>query len=85
MTPREILLKMFEWIAQEQEKAEKPGGETFMYTSLTYCASKVVAGGQLHEVVSLLQTTAKTEGGTTDAMRPFRAIFLINRTLATLV
>jgi hypothetical protein len=83
MTPREILLKMLEWIAEEQEKAAKPGGEAFVYTSLTYCASQVGAGEKLGEVVRLLQSTAKIEGGTTDAMRPHRAIFLINRTLAT--
>ena len=85
MSLREILQKMLEWIVQEQEKATKPGGEPFIYTSLTYCASQAGAGEQLGEVVKLLQTTAKAEGGTTDAVRPFRAIFLINRTLAILV
>jgi hypothetical protein len=85
MNPREILLKMLEWIAEEQKKARKPGGESFEFTSLTYCASKVGAGGQLDEVVKLLRTTAKAEGGTADAVRPHRAIFLINRTLVSLV
>ena len=87
MTVREtlvILLKMFLWIVEEQKKAAKPGGEPFIYTSLTYCASQAGAGEQLGAVVKLLQATAKAEGGTTDAVRPHRAIFLINRTLATL-
>ena len=83
MTPREILLKMLEWIAEEQKKAAQVGGEPFIYLSLRYCASQVGAGERTDEVVRLLQKTVSEEPPHMqfDAVRPFRAIFLVNRTL----
>ncbi len=85
MTPREILQKMLGWIAEEKRKSTQPGGDPFEYMSLTYCASEVGAGEQLGEVVKLLQKSVKAEPPCMpfDAMRHNRAIFLINRTLAT--
>lgn len=81
-----VLLKMREWIEAELAKSELPGAEAFVFTSLSFCTTKVEAGDAKREVLSLLHTTVKNEPpyGPFDAMRPHRALFLINRTLATL-
>lgn len=84
MTHTEILQKMRIWIAEQLSNAEKPGGEAFTYTSLTYCAGQVGAGAAWQEVIAMLQATAERERlGKYDVVRPHGAYFLIDRTLAT--
>lgn len=86
VTPRFVLLKMRVWIETELDKATLPHNEPFVFTSLSYCASKIGAGSVKQEVLDLLHATVRHEcsGKTCDAMRPHRALFLINRTLANL-
>lgn len=83
MAPWDILLKMLLWIHKEQKKSEAVGGEPFIYLSLLYCASQVGANERTDKVVRLLQKTVSEEPPHMqfDAVRPYRAIFLINRTL----
>ncbi len=80
----QLLRKMLQWISQEQEKSTRVGGEPFIYMSLRYCATQAAHIVHTDELVRLVQITAKAEGGTTDVVRPHRAIFLINRTIVTL-
>lgn len=85
MSPREVLLKMLEWIGSEQLKARQPNAEKFVLTSLTFCAGKVADEASAAEAVRLLQMTTKIERQvkTHDVVEPQVARFIINRALAT--
>ena len=85
MSHRDILLRMRGWIEAEMEKAKLPGGEPFIYTSLAYCAAKAEAGAAQQEVLAILRKVVEANPPYMqfDAMRPHRAIFVINTAIAT--
>jgi len=75
---------MRQWIEAEMEKAKQPGGEPFIYTSLAYCANKAEAGAAQQEILATLRKVveANPPGMQFDAMRPHRAIFVIDTAIA---
>lgn len=85
METREVLEKMLAWVKAEIEKAELPYQEPFQLTSLSFCAHKVADFADAEKALELLHATAKIERQVRvyDAVEPYVAIFLINRTIAT--
>ena len=83
METRDVLLKMRGWIEVEIEKANKekhPYADSFILTSLAFCAEKAVGTKDAEGALALLRSTAAIERhvGTYDVVSPHGAIFLLN-------